>query len=571
MALISLDVFDTAIFRKVFKPTDIFHIVEDEVGHNFYNLRIEAQNKARRVSIFYNIFDIYNYISQFNPKEEIKTEYGNCKANPYILDMYNNSDDEFIFISDMYLPEKVIVGMLERCGYKNPKVFVSCDYNALKSDGKLFRIVEEVLGRKIDKHIGDNYNCDILGARRAGIGDTEYLGPAIYNKEVITPELKNVKLRKLLIDEELSNADVAEKIGYLFAPLVLGFTKKVLDEATYDQAIFFNARDSFLMYVVARWILKTDKKIKYCRFSRKSCQFPNIRTNYTIDSPHNEKARNFFRSLRIETIGDFVEMFNLKGDYSEALGKLGISLDTNIDLNKDKSKILLNFITLIQDDVYKRARQERNNILEYIDRIGMKSNDIFVDLGHNGSMQSIISRITRYNLKGRYIHTLGNNEYFKGVKEDKGSYLPYKMLYSYTGIVELVFSEPVGTVISYQNGVPVLNRDFKFRKDVVRKLLKGTFRGVQDLVKENIEVDVEDCISIINRFLHKPTYSEARFGNSKLFENGSYNTESIVWFDRDLIRQGKLKECYSRSYWKTAFKILLENDNQLKHLKGLIK
>ena len=142
MALISLDVFDTAIFRKVFKPTDIFRIVEDEVGHNFYNLRIEAQNKARKKSIFYNIFDIYRYIPQFDLKEEIKAEYSNCKANPYILDMYNNSEDEFIFISDMYLPEKVIVGMLERCGYKNPKVFVSCDYNAVKGDGKLFLITE---------------------------------------------------------------------------------------------------------------------------------------------------------------------------------------------------------------------------------------------------------------------------------------------------------------------------------------------------------------------------------------------------------------------------------------------
>lgn len=572
MALISLDVFDTAIFRKVFKPTDIFCVVEDEVGHNFYNLRIEAQNKARRVSIFYNIFDIYKYIPQFDLKEEIKAEYSNCYANPYILEMYNNSNDEFIFISDMYLPEKVIVGMLERCGYKNPKVFVSCDYKAVKSDGKLFKVVEEAIGRKIDKHIGDNYNCDIIGAKRARINETEYIGPTIYNKEVVTPELDNVKLRKLLIDEELSNNDIAEKIGYLFAPLTLAFTKSVLDEAKDDQTIFFNARDSFLMYIVARWILKTKKKIKYCRFSRKSCQFPNINVNRDINSPQNEKVRNFFRSLRIETIRDFIDMFDLKGDYSKELEQLNIDLDTNIALNNDRSLILLKFISLIQKDIYNRAIQERQGILEYISKIGMKDKDIFVDLGHFGSMQSIIHKITGFDLKGRYVHTLGNDSYFKGVIEDKTSFLPHKMLYSYTGIVELVYSEPVGTVISYNNGIPILNRDFKYRKGVVKSLLKGTLRGVRDLVRDNIRVSVEDCALIVDRFLKQPTYAEARFGNSKLFENGSCkDNESIVWYETDLIKRGKLKECYNRSYWKTAFKVLLENDNQLKHLKGLIK
>jgi predicted HAD superfamily hydrolase len=58
----------------------------------------------------------------FNPKEEIKAEYVNCKANPYILEMYNKGEADYIFISDMYLPSTVIKSMLEKCGYKDPKV-----------------------------------------------------------------------------------------------------------------------------------------------------------------------------------------------------------------------------------------------------------------------------------------------------------------------------------------------------------------------------------------------------------------------------------------------------------------
>ena len=570
--LISLDVFDTAIFRKVYKPTDIFYVVEDEVGCNFYNSRIEAQSKARRKSIFYNIFDIYEYLPQFSIKEEIKAELANCKANPYILDMYNNGEADYIFISDMYLPEKVIVSMLERCGYKEPKVFVSCDYNAGKGDGKLFKVVEEVLGRKINKHIGDNYSCDIEGSKKAEIPEQEFVGPAISNREVVTPELYNVKLRKLLIDEELSNHDIAEKIGYLFAPLTLAFTESVLDEATDDQTIFFNARDSFAMYIIARWLLKTDKNIKYCRFSRKSCQFPNISINQELGHKSNERVKNFLRSLRVKSLRDFLNMFELEGDYSEQLESLGIGLDEDIELRPDRGNIVFEFAVLIQKDIYKKAKQERENILKYIDKIGMKNNDIFVDLGHFGSMQSIIHKITKYNLHGRYIHTMGKKEYFKGVIEDKTSFIPEKMLYLYTGIVELVYSEPIGTVVGYSEGTPILNRDFKYRKDVVRGLIRGIIRGAKDILNEDIKVYVEDCVTVIRRFLEFPTYEEALFGNSKLFENGSCgDNESIVWFDEERIRKGKLRECYNKSYWKTAFKLLMAEDKSLKTLERFIR
>lgn len=571
--LVSIDIFDTAIFRKVYKPTDIFDIVEKEVGGNFKELRVRAQEKALRAIPSYTILDIYKYLPKFNPREEIRAEYYNCEANPYILDMYNKGEADYIFISDMYLPSDVLKGMLEHCGYKNPEVYVSCEHGSTKAGGKLFKKVEALLGRKISKHIGDNYNCDILGAKKANIEEQEFVGPPIYNKEVVTPELKDVRLRKLIVDKELSNSSVAEKIGYLFAPLTLAFTKVTLDEAKDDQTIFFNARDGYVMYIIARWLLKTKKNIKYCRFSRKSCHFPNINVNRRIDSEYNEKAMKFFRSLRVQTIQDFLDTFDFEKDYKDELKELGITLSTNLDFRSDKQKLLSQFVTMIQTDIYEKARQERVNILKYIENLGMKDNDIFVDLGHFGSMQSIIHKITGYNLRGRYVHTFECGDYFKGVREDKASFLPKGVLAPFTGIVELIYSEPTGTVVSYTDkGVPVLNKDTKYRKEVVKGLLKGVIEGVKDILENKVAIYYDDCITLMNRFLYSPTLEEAKFGNSKLFENGSYKeNESIVWFDKDLIRQGKLKECYNRSYWKTAFKIILENDKEYKSLRGIIK
>ena len=567
--LISLDVFDTAIFRKVFYPTDIFNLVENEVGHDFKNERIKAQRVASRINAHCNIIDIYKQFPfKFNPKVEIQAEYKNCKANPYILEMYNKENADFIFISDMYLPANVIKSMLEKCGYKDPKVFVSCDLQAFKGDGKLFLKVQEVLKRKIDKHIGDNYNADILGAKKARISEVEYVVPPVYQRQVVTPALEDVKLRKLLIDKELSNASIEEKIGYQFAPLALSFTKKVLDEINEDQTIFFNARDGFLLYIIARWILKTKKKIKYCRFSRKSCHLPNINTNYRIDHQVNERAMYFFKTLRINTIKELINTCGFSGNYSRIFKNLGIEENSQLDYYSQRNQIIHKFLVAVQDELYEKARYSRRNFKVYVDKLGMKNNDVFIDLGHAGSMQNIIKSIMNINLDGKYVHLFGNVKYFGSDKGKKSSFLPLNFMGPYTGIVEVIFSEPTGTSVAYsEDGKVILSRDVKYRKEVTNHIIRGVLKGVKDIINENIYPPYEDVLKVLNRFLNFPTLEEAQFGNTNIFENGSYdNNESVVWFNRKLIKEGKIKECYGRSYWKPAFKLLLLNDSELKFL-----
>ena len=574
--LISLDVFDTAIFRKVFNPTDIFDVVEEKVGNNFKALRIKAQEQARKKSIFYNIIDIYKEISfPFSPKEEIKAEYENCKANPYILNLYNKQEADYIFISDMYLPSLVIKSMLEKCGYKNPQVFVSCELKAVKGNGSLFQKVESNLGRKIFKHIGDNYSCDIVGAQKVRVPEVQYVGPPIYNKEVTTPNIESVKLRKLLIDEELSNNSIEEKIGYIFAPLALAFTQAILNEASANQTIFFNARDGFLLYVIARWILKTKKNIKYCRFSRKSCFVANVLPNYMITHSSNSASLKFFKIQRIHTLRDFLKLFSLDEnyDYSKVLNKYKITLDTVLEFNKNKQAIIEDTLLSVQDKFYSVVMECKRNFLKYVQKIGIKNGDFFVDLGYNGTMQGILTRIAGLKLHGRYINTFDLRGEFQGVLFEKRSFLPISIFRPHGGAaLEAVFSENRGTVVRYDAaGNPVLGKDTKYKKDFTKKILKGLFRGVKDILREDIKLNKEDCSKIILRFLNNPTVEEAQCYNKRVFENGSYNCdESIVWFDEEQIRRGKVRECYIRSYWKTAFKLLLSQSGDFKELERYI-
>ena len=574
--LVSIDIFDTAVFRDVFQPKDIFKEIENKIGNNFYKVRVEAQSSAGAKSAYYNILDIYNLMpKKFNPKDEILEEIKSTRANPYILELYNSKEFDFIFISDMYLPSSVLKVLLEHAGYKNPVVFVSCEERALKATGDLFLKVQDKVGRKIYKHIGDNYNADIKGAKRAKIPEVEYVGPPIYEKAVKTPLLQSRKLMKLLIDKEFDKeVTIEEKVGYLFAPLVFMFTKRVLEKGNSSNTIFFNARDSFLMYVIARWILRTDKNIKYCRFSRKSVHLPNFKTKYKIDDNRNSSSLSFLLTLRVESLRDFLNSLEIKnaGNCGEFLEKYDITLDTDISFYPNKQQIIKGFAVVLQDEIYKKAEEENKNLRRYLENLRMKSGDIFVDLGHYGSMQSIIKEIADIDLIGEYVHLFSTYKGRFRKEVEKTSFLPLGFLKLYTGIVELIFTELKGTVIGYrEDGVPVVSNDKKYRKEISKLIIKGVLKGVKEIINKEITVYYNDCLAILERFLEFPTLEEAQFANRDIFENGSLNVnESITWFNEKLIRAGKLKECYNRSYWKPAFKVLMENSD-FKALMGEIK
>ena len=203
----------------------------------------------------------------------------------------------------------------------------------------------------------------------------------------------------------------------------------------------------------------------------------------------------------------------------------------------------------------------------------MKSNDLFIDIGYSGTMQAMIKRVSGINLKGRYIGTVQNKVgIFQGIQFERESFFPVNFVNPYNGpIMEFIFSEPIGTVDGYsEEGKPVLLGDFKLRKDITRRIVKGVLKGVKDLLELDVSPSIEDCMRIMQRYFDNPTVKEALFVNEPVFENRSIR-ESIVKFEKDYIKQGKLPECYRKSYWKSAFKVLLNNDPQYKQLSKYIK
>ena len=191
--VISFDIFDTLLFRKVPRPTDVFSLVEKSMGiPKFAQARIQAEHAARQkmqhlfsttevqLQDFYTeLMPLYGARCTELQRKEIQTEFECCYANPVMAALVRKLQDmgkTIIAVSDMYLPQKLIVQLLENCGFTQfDQVYVSCEYRVGKADGRLFQIVCKQHPNKSIVHIGDNFRSDVIGAKRGKITGLHYI------------------------------------------------------------------------------------------------------------------------------------------------------------------------------------------------------------------------------------------------------------------------------------------------------------------------------------------------------------------------------------------------------------
>lgn len=184
--VISFDIFDTAIYRKVDMPNDVFSIMAMETGHgDFINVRKTAENVARErkelaegtrevsLSEIYDVMAEDYGIDREVMEREIELEAEICTVNPYIFYAYKKLLDNgktVIFSSDMYLPQPTVEMILMRNGYTiYEKLYLSNSYRLRKGDGTLQKIIsKDYFGKKII-HIGDSEIGDVERFKQAGL------------------------------------------------------------------------------------------------------------------------------------------------------------------------------------------------------------------------------------------------------------------------------------------------------------------------------------------------------------------------------------------------------------------
>ena len=451
----SLDVFDTALFRTVYLPTDIFKLIEQEVGNNFYEKRLEAENKARERNFYYNIYDIYKFLPEFNVKTEIQAEISNCKANPKILKVYNENPSNFVFISDMYLPSKIIEEMLKKVGYVNPKVFVSCEMKGLKGDGALFKKVQEVLGHKIQKHYGDNYGVDIEGAKKAGILETEF-SPALHKIEKPIPAVRDPRLKKFLAEVLCGDIEAEDKIAYLTVPLVLGFTKWVLRQRKKGQKIFFLSRDMLIPYMIAKELLLAPD-VYYLHASRRSLS--------------------------------------------------AACLEASDKKLTDKMRLILT-----EEEIKNKRAEGTEEVVKYLKKFNIQNGDLIVDIGYSGTIQAAIESILGIKMTGLYMQIFPETLF----KVKAVQYLKRRVI-NFCLMVEVPLGSYEDCVEEYKNGKVVFKPEHEDRKNLARRMTKTILKGAKALLSWNPSIyDVEQTLIHLQYY---PSHDIIEVFNKKIYSN----------------------------------------------------
>jgi FMN phosphatase YigB (HAD superfamily) len=206
--LLSLDIFDTLLFRAVAHPHDVFtlvgrraldrgwlpaHLTPEQVR----SLRVNAEQRARQKKdrsapaevTLAEIWDEMPFAAPHRPQLvdlEVEAESDVCFRNPAIWSLVTRARERGIpvaLLSDMYLTRPDIERLLTRAGCALEcvdDILVSSEGRGAKWNGELFdRLAERFpsIPRQAMLHIGDNVLSDVERASCAGLQSAHY--PAI--------------------------------------------------------------------------------------------------------------------------------------------------------------------------------------------------------------------------------------------------------------------------------------------------------------------------------------------------------------------------------------------------------
>lgn len=219
--VLSLDVFDTLLYRPFRNPTDLFaevhKILNARIARQwnlesarFVQMRIDAEREERRKDSRREttLSRIAGKLSEILEGEvpaewiieaEISAEQRFIRLDRDIAALIQRARQKgvpYVLISDMYLAQEDIMGLLKaallRAGLELPEpaaVFVSGDHGTGKAGG-LFRIALDYLGMKTGEmlHVGDNLLSDVEIPSSQGLACFHYERENLYLSTVLAKE-----------------------------------------------------------------------------------------------------------------------------------------------------------------------------------------------------------------------------------------------------------------------------------------------------------------------------------------------------------------------------------------------
>lgn len=444
--VVSFDIFDTLIMRKVLMPQDVFKLVEKRVqlqmGLNidFYQARLAVDLKCNDAYMLLDTvymelnkkLQLEQEILEAIKQIEIETEMECCVPRRDMVALYNEvaAIKEVYLISDMYLPSEVISKILRTCGVeKTENLWISGEKKKNKKSGLLWKSYsEEIVRGRRAIHIGDSLHSDITIPRQYGI-DTYYImnSAAMWDKSSLgefVPKIQGLEQSVFagMLGTQIFNSPFALstrrgmvyfedfwQLGYcLLGGIVYSFLAWLLKEtrARDIERIFFFARDGYFLEKDYRYLQglcsgKDWPDAIYLAISRRLSVISSLgdenELDYIMNVPYNGTFEQFIESR-----------FDIQ------IGKDDIHAGEEVSIPEDIEKVS-EWLKPYLEKILMEIRKEKANYLAYISQFNINENDGVIDLWFYGKNQYSLSKVVGKPLTGFYFAAnLSENNKCKG-------------------------------------------------------------------------------------------------------------------------------------------------------------
>ena len=428
MKLASFDIFDTTLIRKCGNPGNIFYILAHKLYPNdsakredFLLWRKGAESEARRRAPGKDVTieDIYASdelcgFAEYTPAQLIETEKNveavNLIANPAIKETICKKREEgyiVCFISDMYLPSTMLKEVLERegCINNNEVVYVSCEWNARKSNGALYKKLKEELKPQQWEHFGDHAVSDVKMAKQNGIKATKV------NTDFTTAEKGTMQPRsnrhyyessilaglsraaRIHLGNDAYTTIAADFVAPAYIPYVHFVLKTARERGL--KTLYFLSRDSYILQQIAEQLPHDGIELRYLFVSRKALLLPYL---------YNATAEKFLaiqdkRTIRGKAVKELAT--SLGTSTEELKEKFGIEFNFDKIATKEQEQKFLDAIfgneSKYLPALNERTKEKRALLNGYFTQEGVFSNDTtaMVDVGWLGTTRLMINSILK--------------------------------------------------------------------------------------------------------------------------------------------------------------------------------
>lgn len=496
--VVSFDIFDTLLVRPVLQPKDIFYLIAAKVdplyGINFVEMRWNAEEQTGNPNA--TIHDIYACIQRTYKLDKELTcalldEEIHCEATllapredmRLCYDEAVKQGKRIIAVSDMYLPEDVLLNILQKSGYTQlSALYVSCAYGKRKSDGTLYEhvITQEHIHPSEILHIGDNYSSDYCAALTrhvtavyspppyaqclAADPDFSALVNAAAHKDPAWSPLLAFALHRACTeaakDKRIANlADGASFAAVTVAPLLTGYCLSLVGDTALQQhytQLHFASRDGYLPHKIYTAIARYVPCLPAVYFyAGRRAYYPFLYTSFYEYAASLKPASDIHYTLY-----DFITAHFSGTDMLKCL-EAGLTDEEKRLSFMGEQRQCLRVLKRFEAEIETFMDAKRARIRKYYATVfpPQEKSVLVFDLGYSGSIGQALSAATGKTVNKLYFwETDTNRERDKAYgshtqlfMRDPSGCIPHNLLF------EELFSPCAGGVVDFdENAMPIL-------------------------------------------------------------------------------------------------------------------